>query len=181
MIASSNQIGPSSVTTRAHAFARVVRTAFRDGTGMPYANYVAGGDALDFRSDLGTLNLSAAPAVMVETGNMRNKKDAALLSSKAFRQAEAVAFADASRPSSADPLDGLQGVAVRQAPRPVGEPPLVGLICSICPGSASHGTLSCSTSIVISSPASISAVTISPSPWFQLVGGVVLKTTSVST
>ena len=95
VIASTNQIGPDSVTAKAHDFARVVRAALRDGTVMPYANYVAGGDALDFRSDLGTLNLSAAPAVMVETGNMRSKKDADLLSSKAFRQAEAEAFADA--------------------------------------------------------------------------------------
>ena len=62
---------------------------------MPYANYVAGGDALDYRSDLGTLNLSAAPAVMVETGNMRNKHGRRAPLVGAFRQKEAVAFADA--------------------------------------------------------------------------------------
>lgn len=95
VIASTHQIGAASVTAKAHALALVMRSTFRARTGMPFANYVAGGDALDYRSDLGTLNLSAAPAVMVETGNMRNRTDAALLSSATFRQTEAVAFADA--------------------------------------------------------------------------------------
>ena len=44
--------------------------------GVPVANYTAGGDGLDFRSDLGTLNLSDIPAAMVELGNMRNPRDA---------------------------------------------------------------------------------------------------------
>ena len=47
------------------------RAALR-GVGLPVANYIAGGDGLDFRSDLGTLNLSDIPTVMVELGNMRN-------------------------------------------------------------------------------------------------------------
>lgn len=40
-----------------------------------------GGDGLDVRTDLGTLNLSNVPVVMVELGNMRNAHDAALMSS----------------------------------------------------------------------------------------------------
>ena len=44
--------------------------------GLPVADYVAGGDGLDFRSDLGTINLSDMPTVMVELGNMRNARDA---------------------------------------------------------------------------------------------------------
>jgi N-acetylmuramoyl-L-alanine amidase len=44
--------------------------------GFSVANYIAGGDGLDFRSDLGTLNLSDVPTVMVELGNMRNASDA---------------------------------------------------------------------------------------------------------
>lgn len=44
--------------------------------GVPVANYTAGGDGLDFRGDLGTLNLSDVPTVMVELGNMRNSRDA---------------------------------------------------------------------------------------------------------
>ena len=42
---SSCKIGAESVTSRAHTLARIVREAFRSGTGMPYANYIAGGDA----------------------------------------------------------------------------------------------------------------------------------------
>jgi N-acetylmuramoyl-L-alanine amidase len=43
---------------------------------VPVANYIAGGDGLDVRADLGTLNLSNIPTVMVELGNMRNRADA---------------------------------------------------------------------------------------------------------
>ena len=49
------------------------------------ANYVAGGDGLDFRSDLGTLNLSNVPTVMAELGNMRNPRDAHRMTSRAGR------------------------------------------------------------------------------------------------
>jgi N-acetylmuramoyl-L-alanine amidase len=49
------------------------------------ANYIAGGDGLDFRSDLATLNLSDIPTVMVELGNMRNPRDARRMTSKAGR------------------------------------------------------------------------------------------------
>lgn len=38
------------------------------------ASYVAGGDVLDVRSDLGTLNLPDVPTVMVELGNMRMRQ-----------------------------------------------------------------------------------------------------------
>ena len=40
--------------------------------GFSVANYIAGGDGLDERADLGTLNLSDVPTVMVELGNMRD-------------------------------------------------------------------------------------------------------------
>ena len=49
--------------------------------GFETANYVAGGDGLDVRSDLGTLNLSDVPTVMVELGNMRNPAEAARMTS----------------------------------------------------------------------------------------------------
>ena len=55
--------------------ARQVRAGLRD-VGVPVANYIAGGDGLDFRSDLGTLNLANIPTVMAELGNMRNRRDA---------------------------------------------------------------------------------------------------------
>lgn len=51
-------------------------------TGFAPADYVAGGDGLDFRSDLGTLNLSDIPAVVVEAGNMRNADEARVMSSR---------------------------------------------------------------------------------------------------
>lgn len=69
-----------------------VRNAYAAGTGMPYATYV-GTDGLDVRSDLGGLNLSTVPKVFIETGNMRNAADAALLESSAFRQRAAAAIA----------------------------------------------------------------------------------------
>jgi len=69
-----------------------VRNAFAAGTGEPYATYV-GTDALDVRSDLGGLNLSKVPKVLIETGNMRNATDAVRLESAAYRQREAEALA----------------------------------------------------------------------------------------
>jgi N-acetylmuramoyl-L-alanine amidase len=45
------------------------------------ANYIAGGDGLDERADLGTLNLSDVPVVMLEAGNMRDSGDAAVMTS----------------------------------------------------------------------------------------------------
>jgi N-acetylmuramoyl-L-alanine amidase len=64
--------------------ARDTRAALRS-MDLPVANYIAGGDGLDFRSDLGTLNLSDVPTVMVELGNMRNARDAHRMTSRAGR------------------------------------------------------------------------------------------------
>jgi N-acetylmuramoyl-L-alanine amidase len=64
--------------------ARDTRAALK-GAGLPVANYIAGGDGLDFRSDLGTLNLSDIPTVMVELGNMRNPRDARRMTSPGGR------------------------------------------------------------------------------------------------
>jgi len=52
------------------------------GERLSVANYIAGGDGLDFRSDLGTLNLSNVPTVMVELGNMRSAVDARRMTSR---------------------------------------------------------------------------------------------------
>ncbi len=49
------------------------------------ANYTAGGDGLDVRSDLGTLNLSDVPTVMVELGNMRSAREARVMTSRPGR------------------------------------------------------------------------------------------------
>ena len=59
--------------------ARLARAALRH-VGLRVANYTAGGDGLDLRGDLGTLNLSDVPTVMVELGNMLNRADARRMS-----------------------------------------------------------------------------------------------------
>ena len=45
------------------------------------------------RTDLGGLNLSVVPKMLIETANMRNAIDARRLESAAYRQREAVALA----------------------------------------------------------------------------------------
>jgi N-acetylmuramoyl-L-alanine amidase len=77
-------------------FALVTRSSLR-AAGLPVANYIAGGDGLDFRSDLATLNLSNIPTVMVELGNMRNPVDARRMTSRHGRQVYAGALAHAVR------------------------------------------------------------------------------------
>lgn len=49
------------------------------------ATYTAGGDGIDVRSDLATLNLSDVPTVMVELGNMRSAAEARVMTSPAGR------------------------------------------------------------------------------------------------
>jgi N-acetylmuramoyl-L-alanine amidase len=65
--------------------------------GFSVANYIAGGDGLDERADLGTLNLSDVPVVMLEAGNMRNSGDAAVMTSARGQQRYARALARAVR------------------------------------------------------------------------------------
>jgi N-acetylmuramoyl-L-alanine amidase len=76
--------------------AKDTRAALRR-RGLPVANYIAGGDGLDFRSDLATLNLSDVPTVMVELGNMRSPTDAATMTSPSGRASYARGLAKAVR------------------------------------------------------------------------------------
>lgn len=69
-----------------------IRNAYHRITGEPYSDYV-GTRGLDVRTDLGGLNLSTVPKVLIECGNMRNSADAARLTSPRFRQRIAVALA----------------------------------------------------------------------------------------
>jgi N-acetylmuramoyl-L-alanine amidase len=62
-----------------------VRNAFHSGTGLPYSTYI-GKSALDYRKDLGGLNLSTVPKIFIECGNMRNANEAAKFKNAAFRQ-----------------------------------------------------------------------------------------------
>jgi N-acetylmuramoyl-L-alanine amidase len=73
------------------ALARSVRSGLVR-SGMPVANYVAGGDGIDVRSDLATLNLSDVPTVMVELGNMRDPRDARRMTTARGRAAYASAL-----------------------------------------------------------------------------------------
>ena len=70
-----------------------VRDAFRAATDLPFSTYL-GHDGLDARDDLGGLNLSTVPKAFIETGNMRNATDAALLRDPEFRQRIANGIAD---------------------------------------------------------------------------------------
>ncbi|WP_440104628.1 N-acetylmuramoyl-L-alanine amidase [Streptosporangium sp. H16] len=70
-----------------------VRNAFRRGTGLSYSTYI-GKDALDYRNDLGGLNLSTVPKIFIESGNMRNPAEAAKFQQPAFRQKIALSLAN---------------------------------------------------------------------------------------
>ena len=79
------------IYSRSHTLGVDVRDAFT-ATGMPTSTYFATQGLIE-RSDLGGLNLSDVPKVLVETGNMRNATDTALLESPDFRQRAARALA----------------------------------------------------------------------------------------
>lgn len=81
-------VGPSR-TLGGHIAAR-----FAAATGSAPSNYVGDGTGLDVRKDLGGLNLSTVPKVFVECGNMRDPKDAALLTDAAWRQKAARGIAE---------------------------------------------------------------------------------------
>lgn len=74
--------------------AREVRAALL-GAGFTVADYVAGGDGFDLRSDLATLNLSDLPTVVVELGNMRAAEDAATMTTATGRSRYAEALSQA--------------------------------------------------------------------------------------
>ncbi|WP_433368640.1 N-acetylmuramoyl-L-alanine amidase [Streptosporangium sp. CA-115845] len=70
-----------------------VRDALRKGTGLPYSTYI-GESGLDYRNDLGGLNLSTVPKILVECGNMKNPAEAAKFQQAAFRQKIALSLAN---------------------------------------------------------------------------------------
>src|SRR3984957_16207844 len=82
----------SKVVGASDRFARVLRSAFESGTGMPLSTY-DGVDGLQPRDDLAGLNLTTVPKVLLECGNMRNAVDAKLLVSNAFQKRAAAAIA----------------------------------------------------------------------------------------
>lgn len=70
---------------------------FAKDTGSRYSNYTGDGKGYTVRSDLGGLNLSKAPKVFIECGNMRNAAEAARLSDADWRQRAAHGIADGIR------------------------------------------------------------------------------------
>jgi N-acetylmuramoyl-L-alanine amidase len=77
---------------RSRAFAvRVLAGLVGAGFGVSTAY---GGDGLDVRRDLGTLNAADVPTVMVELGNMRNAGDARCMTSATCRGRYARGLAD---------------------------------------------------------------------------------------
>lgn len=87
--ADTSKIVKSSADLGARIAGHFVRT-----TGSAPSNYIGGNTGLDTRNDLGGLNLSTVPKVFVECGNMRDPKDAALLTSASWRQKAARGLAD---------------------------------------------------------------------------------------
>lgn len=94
VIISTTMVGGAALEAESKALAKDLRSALETGTAMPRSTYVGKGTALSPRSDIATLNLSKRVAVMMEMGNMRHPKDAALLKSAKFRTQAAVALAD---------------------------------------------------------------------------------------
>lgn len=68
------------------ALGRSIKGDYLRATGEQLSNYVGDGTGLVTREDLGGLNLSTVPKVFIECGNMRDSKDAALLTNGAWRQ-----------------------------------------------------------------------------------------------
>ncbi|MFV0130133.1 N-acetylmuramoyl-L-alanine amidase [Streptomyces sp. HMX112] len=81
-------VGPS------RALGEHIAGTFARATGSAPANYAGGGTGSVVRADLGGLNLSTVPKVFIECGNMRDPKDASLLTDAAWRQKAARGIAD---------------------------------------------------------------------------------------
>ncbi|WP_460065007.1 N-acetylmuramoyl-L-alanine amidase [Streptomyces sp. YKOK-I1] len=75
-----------SIVAPSKDLGKLIAADFAHSTGSSPSNYIGDGTGLDTRKDLGGLNLSTVPKVFIECGNMRDTKDAALLTSAAWRQ-----------------------------------------------------------------------------------------------
>jgi N-acetylmuramoyl-L-alanine amidase len=87
--------GPNNqVIGSSERFGADVRQELLRDTPMPVSDYYGTG-GVQFRDDLAGLNLTTVPKILIECGNMRNAPDAGLLTSTAFQQQLARAFAAA--------------------------------------------------------------------------------------
>jgi len=84
--------GPNDQVIRAsERFGADVRSALLAHTSMPESNY-DGSHGIKFRNDLAGLNLTTVPKVLIESGNMINTTDVALLTSPRFQRRFAAAL-----------------------------------------------------------------------------------------
>ena len=84
--------GPNDhVIGASERFGAYVRTALLAHTSMPESDYY-GSHGIEFRNDLAGLNLTTVPKVLIESGNMVNATDAALLTSSRFQRQFAAAL-----------------------------------------------------------------------------------------
>ncbi|MGN6250888.1 MAG: N-acetylmuramoyl-L-alanine amidase family protein [Marmoricola sp.] len=87
---SSGHLLHPAVRRPSRRLALAVRGGF-DAHGIPRSTYVGAGTALSPRNDLGTLNLSSVPVVMIELGNSHHRGDARRMSTAAGRRTYAAA------------------------------------------------------------------------------------------
>jgi N-acetylmuramoyl-L-alanine amidase len=84
--------GPNDHVIRAsEQFGSDVRAALLAHTSMPESDYY-GSHGIEFRNDVAGLNLTTVPKVLIESGNMVNATDAALLTSSRFQRQFAAAL-----------------------------------------------------------------------------------------
>jgi N-acetylmuramoyl-L-alanine amidase len=77
---------PSNVIVdTSYQLALKIRDGYRARTGIPPANYI-GQNGINVRADMGGLNLSVVPKVLIECGNMRSGFDVPGLTSATTRQ-----------------------------------------------------------------------------------------------
>jgi N-acetylmuramoyl-L-alanine amidase len=87
--------GPNDHVIRSsQRFGHDVRAAVLAHTSMPVSDYY-GSNGIEFRNDLAGLNLTTVPKVLLESGNMVNATDAALLTSPRFQRQLAAALLSA--------------------------------------------------------------------------------------
>ncbi|CAM5429493.1 N-acetylmuramoyl-L-alanine amidase [Streptomyces tanashiensis] len=82
------------IVAPSRALGERIADRFARATGTSPSNYIGSGTGLDVQDDLGGLNLSTVPEAFVECGNMRDPKDAQLLTSSTWRQKAAQGLAD---------------------------------------------------------------------------------------
>lgn len=93
IITSATMKGGPEAESRSQDLARLVRDEMVT-TGMPISTYL-GRRGIDVRADIAGVNLSEPPAVMLEMGNMRHPRDAALFADRGWRQKASAALANA--------------------------------------------------------------------------------------